>query len=120
MLTPSCQAETRMPMEGFAEKAVHLWKCNVEENAVSAHEMFRLLSLDERQRAERYRVENARRQFVIARGALRQILGGYLDLSPEALDFGYLEHGKPRLRNENVDGISFNLSHSENICLIAI
>src|SRR5262245_51694054 len=104
----------------IALDAVHFWRCRIQENAGSENDLFELLSSDERCRAERYRVDKARRQFVISRGALRQIIGRYLDVLPQTLTFEYLEHGKPQLANQDVRGISFNLAHSENICVIGI
>lgn len=49
---------------------------------------------------------------------LRQILATYLDTAPEALEFGYGEHGKPRL--QNAGGPEFNLSHSGELLLVAV
>ena len=49
---------------------------------------------------------------------LRQILATYLDTAPEALEFEYGKHGKPRL--QNAGGPEFNLSHSGELLLVAV
>ncbi|MEB3283546.1 MAG: 4'-phosphopantetheinyl transferase superfamily protein [Lyngbya sp.] len=78
-----------------------------------------VLSPDERQRANRYRQKRDRVRFIVARGVLRMILGGYLGLSPSELEFGYSERGKPQLKTHST-GIEFNVSHSEDKALLAI
>lgn len=50
--------------------------------------------------------------------ALRLILGHELDRSPEALDFGVDEFGKPYLVNES--RLRFNVSHSGHHALIGV
>lgn len=66
----------------------------------------------------RLRVEKDRAQFIVARAALRQILGRELQRSPSSLRFAAHEHGKPYLP---ADGdLQFNVSHSYGLCLIAV
>ena len=80
-----------------------------------------LLDGDEAARYHRFKVEGARRQFLLCRGALRILLGDRLGRPPERLIFASGTHGKPHLV---VDGqpasISFNVSHSGDDGLIAI
>jgi len=80
-----------------------------------------LLAPDERARAERFKVDRPRRQFVITRGALRLLLADHIDRPPRSLTFAAGPHGKPFLV---VDGtpssVRFNVSHSAARALIAI
>lgn len=78
------------------------------------------LSADEVARADRYIVPEATRQFVIARGTLRLLLGAALGVEPGALEFTYGPHGKPSLAGAQGQAIEFNLSHSRDLCLCAI
>jgi 4'-phosphopantetheinyl transferase len=49
----------------------------------------------------------------VAHGRLREILAARLEVSPETLQFGAAEHGKPHLAGpEARSGLHFNLSHS--------
>lgn len=79
-----------------------------------------LLSDDERQRAERLIVPEARRRYVVARAMLRRLLAGWLEMPPQLLRFGYGAHGKPVLEHPAGSDLRFNLSHSANLALFAI
>lgn len=76
----------------------------------------RLLSEDERDRADRFHFERDRRRFVAARSILRRSLARYLDAEPAELVFAYGEHGKPSLPGSD---LSFNVSHSGRLALFA-
>ncbi|WP_175498423.1 4'-phosphopantetheinyl transferase family protein [Desulfuromusa kysingii] len=70
-----------------------------------------VLSPDELTRAERLLTLDKRNQFITARGSLRLILGKYLQVSPDQIQFQYNQYGKPALAGQQ-QAISFNLSHS--------
>lgn len=73
-----------------------------------------ILSPDERERAGRFRFPQHRRRFTRCRTLLRQLLGQHLSRDPASLIFRYGEWGKPEL-----DGVHFNVSHSDRIAVIA-
>jgi 4'-phosphopantetheinyl transferase len=74
-----------------------------------------ILSADELARAERFRFEVHRRRFMHCRLLLRQGLAEFLDVDPAAIAFRYGTYGKPE-----VDGLHFNVSHSDHLAVIAI
>jgi 4'-phosphopantetheinyl transferase len=78
----------------------------------------RALSHDERERAARFHFERDRTAFTTARGALRALVGRYLDYPPEGVVFAYRERGKPHLATP-AGGLRFNVSHSGDVALIA-
>jgi 4'-phosphopantetheinyl transferase len=80
------------------------------------------VSPDEALRAERLLNTLTRIRFLNSRGLLREILARYLELQPEELDFSAGEHGKPFLSGNcsSKGQLYFNLSHSENLFLLAI
>jgi 4'-phosphopantetheinyl transferase len=79
------------------------------------------LAADERARAERFYFQRDRERFVVARAALRAILGGYLNSTPESLSFCYGSRGKPALAADcSQDAIRFNVSHSGDVALYAV
>ena len=80
----------------------------------------RLLSREEHERAARFHFEKDRQHFKAARSALRIILGRYLNLPPESLEFAQTEYGKPFLTNLEAAGVLFNLSHSGEVAVIAV
>ncbi len=103
------------------ERTVHLWRCRVTEAASDEHKLVSLLSPDEHERAARFRIEHARKQFVVGRGVLRDVLSRYFQWPPQDLRFAYTSLGKPYLEEENHHRpIVFNLAHSGNICLVAV
>ncbi|HYC61338.1 MAG TPA: 4'-phosphopantetheinyl transferase superfamily protein [Thermoanaerobaculia bacterium] len=73
-----------------------------------------ILSADERERADRFRFAQHRQRFTRCRILLRQLLGQHLARDPASLVFRYGEWGKPEL-----DGVHFNVSHSDRIAVIA-
>jgi len=76
-----------------------------------------LLSQDEKKRADRFLSPLHRKRFIAARSSLRTILSTYLNMPPETLTFVYSAHHKPAIAGSN---IQFNLSHSEDLAVIAI
>ena len=79
------------------------------------------LSADEQARSGRFYFERDREHFIVARGVLRAILGGYLNRMPACLSFSYSSHGKPALAGESDgDAIRFNMSHSRGVALYAV
>jgi len=97
---------------------VHIWKVNLDISQKKVDTYFKTLSVDEQDRANRFRFEHLRRRYVAGRGVLRVILGNYLDIRPKDLVFGYNAQGKPFLANQ-VSSF-FNMSNGEDWALIAI
>jgi 4'-phosphopantetheinyl transferase len=103
------------------DNEVHIWRIPLNQNSTQTLRLQRVLSPDERERAARFCFDKDRTQFVQARGALRFILGEYLQVDPQTLEFSYGPQGKPALANEHVDNsLRFNLSRREGLALIAV
>jgi 4'-phosphopantetheinyl transferase len=78
------------------------------------------LSVEERERASRFRHSVDRARFVAAHGALRAILGRCLGVGPGCLRFSYGRFGKPALGGPlGASSVEFNLSHSGDLALVA-
>jgi 4'-phosphopantetheinyl transferase len=77
-----------------------------------------LLAPDEKRRADGFRFDRLRDSFVIARGALRTILGYYLGTSPALIRFAYGASGKPVLDPNSA--LRFNTSHSGDLAIFAV
>jgi len=104
----------------LSRSAVHVWIADVSESAAS--ERWReILSAEEQERAGRFRFAKDRVQYSSCRGILRLILGGYLNIKPTEVRFGYNGHGKPGLVDEiNPTKIRFNVAHSHGLALFAM
>lgn len=100
---------------------LHIWRICLDVPGPQVEAFFRLLSEDERLRADRYAFPGLRRRFVVGRGYLRQVLGLYLRCYPESLGFSYGETGKPSLPEEGAEEtFQFNVSHTGEVALIAV
>ena len=96
-------------------RAVHVWPISIQAPVPVVDQFRSLLSADETARAARFRFEHLQHSFILARGALRILLGRYLNTAPDDLAFRYGSKGKPAL-----DGhLQFNVSHSGGLALIA-
>jgi 4'-phosphopantetheinyl transferase len=100
---------------------VHVWRVSLDLPTALVERFEQALSDDERMRASRFFFARDRHHFVVARGTLRAILGGYLGLSPGDVAFAYASHGKPAVRGgpDRYD-LRFNVSHAGGLALVAI
>lgn len=115
-------APARAPKRLPAFKEVHLWSVDLRPSPERVAKYRRLLSPDELGRAERFHFERHRRRFVVRRGALRRLLGAYLDREPRSLTFGEGEKGKPFVDEGGVPAegaLHFNLTDSKDLALYA-
>ena len=97
--------------------SIHIWTITLDEEPSMVGSLADVLSGDERVRAARLRTTELRVRFVVAHGALRTILSGYLGIPPKAVRFDTTETGKPFVPGA---GLTFNLSRSEGLALCAI
>lgn len=105
------------PLPALARDEVHVWavRLDVDDLAVSATE--ERLTAEEVERASKFVLHKPRRNFVVSRAAVRSILGGYLGQPPGGVAIVAQPSGKPRL---HVGDLAFNLSHSEDLALVAV
>ena len=100
---------------------VHVWRTALDVPASRAKWLQRTLAPSESARAERFRFEEGRHRYIVARGWLRAVLASYLGVEPNELRFGYGLCGKPRLAEYTGEAwLRFNLSHSEGYALCAV
>jgi 4'-phosphopantetheinyl transferase len=99
------------------DEEIHVWHGPLQPSHAEVAHLAQCLSLDELERAERFRFEKNRNEFIFARGLLRTLLGCYLGSSPADLRFAYSPHGKPGLSGKNT--LDFNLSHTDGMMVLA-
>ena len=105
-------------LEPLRAGAIDVWYVDLAVDAGTAARLAASLAEDERARAARFRFERDARRFVVARSALRAVLGGYLGVAPGGLAFSYGAHGKPMLGADHT-ALDFNVSHSGEVAVIA-
>ena len=76
-----------------------------------------VLSLDELEQQNRYRVESAKQQFYVTRTYLRYIMAHFLDVQPATICFKKSAKGKLYISNSP---LTFNVSHSHTMAAIAV
>lgn len=96
-------------------QGLHLWLIELDQADAS---FLSLLSTDELSRREGFASQDDARRYAVARGAMRSILGKYLDTSGNNLEFAYGPLGKPEIRQPSCD-LHFNLSHAGDKALLA-
>ena len=118
MILPDTQWTQSPVHPTLSADEVHVWRAGLDRPAA---EYARLLSRDEQARADRLRFEQLQRRFIVGRGILRVILGRYLNVSPEEVEFEYHPNGKPALSSRLLHAaLCFNLSHSDELLLLAV
>jgi len=113
----------RPPPEALvlAHDEVHVWQATLDLPRFRSEGLLRTLAADEQIRAGRFHFAKDREHFIVARGVLRAVLGGYLNRAPDGLSFCYGAHGKPGLAGgTDVDTIRFSVSHSHGAALYAV
>src|SRR5262245_43403731 len=99
------------------QNEVHVWRADLDRPDDLVEKFRRTLAPDEIDRANRFYFERHRRQFVVGRGLLRELIARYVGAKPEALEFSYGAYGKPALNG--LEQLRFNMSHSGGVALIA-
>ena len=100
---------------------VHVWRATLDLPISRVQALEQSLAADERTRANKFHFPKDRTHFIVARGALRAILGRYLSRDPRTLRFCYNQYGKPTLAGEaGSDSLFFNVSHSHEMALYAV
>ena len=99
---------------------VHVWRAALDVSEGLLATLAAALSEEERQRAQRFRVAAAARQFTATRGWLRQLLASYTDSGPTDLAIAIDTNGKPRLSTPGLGWLRFNLSHSAELAVFVV
>jgi 4'-phosphopantetheinyl transferase len=117
-----------LPSDGFPAapvldgREVHLWVASLDQTPERVSALFRLLSPDERERADRRRSADLRRRYIVARGLLRELVGAHAGMAPERLQIvASGAQGKPVLGGDaGATPLHFNLSHAGEHVLIGV
>jgi 4'-phosphopantetheinyl transferase len=112
---------------------IHVWRASLDQLASLGEQLGQTLSADEQTRAERFHFTRDRQRFIISRGLLRNILGRYMGIKPELVQFRSGPYGKLALAETRPsieanpavaaewgnNTLQFNVSHSETLALYA-
>ncbi len=101
---------------------VHVWRVWLHARSAQHLELLaQTLATDEHARAQRFYFAKDRTAFIVARGTLRVVLGRYLCIPPQQVQFLSTPNGKPELANPTAGNqpLNFNVSHSQSLALYA-
>jgi len=122
---------TDIPAKSICNKfnRISIDDCNLLENQIDIWQFpldklwkdaLAILNFTEQKRAARFYFDIHRNRFIAAHAFLRTIISRYLkNKNPNSLEFTENKYGKPMLNNNSLN-LEFNLSHSDNIGLLAI
>ncbi len=96
---------------------VHVWSISLKQNDQVLEQLKLFLSKEEKGRSEKFHSKQDQKNFIIAHGALQDILGRYLEGVKPPLEFIKNKQGKPSLKESL---LTFNLSHSGDLALVAV
>lgn len=101
---------------------IHLWFAIDTDCPADLLEMYQrqYLSPDELVRGARFHFERDRRQFAVTRALVRTVLSRYADIEPHEWRFGKGEFGRPFILNQDAPKLSFNLSHTHGMVVLAV
>ena len=109
------------PLRDLIFGSLHVWRILLSQSEEVARKLEGHLSVDEVQRADRYRRERDRCRYVVAHGALRELLADYTEQTPHNISFDHTATGKPFLSDDRREQrLRFNLSHSGEWAIIAL
>ena len=122
----SSTAVTAAAVDCLARDDLHVWSLRFADVASAQDRLGRGLDDAEQAWARRFATEELRRRWAIGRGALREILGGYLGLAAQDVPIVQRPctvcgepHGKPALAPP-ADGVRFNVSHTTERLLVGV
>lgn len=115
------ELECSSKFKSISSNEVHVWRLLLNETNACIESLEKHLSIDEIKKATKFHFEKDSKKFIIAHGALREILSYYLGIKPNEIIFESTSFGKPIITdNQNNDNINFSLSHSDELVLYAV
>ncbi len=98
----------------LGQNAIHVWCVSLDVSTKAQIYYWKILSTDEKERANRFKFDKDRIKYIACRGALRQLLGHYLGKTGKSVKISYVKNGKPN----HDSNLEFNVSHSRDWAVI--
>lgn len=109
-----------LPTPPLPDSTIHVWCATFSGLHTDLPHYISLLSLDEKERSQRFHFAEDQNHYILGRGLLRTLLGSYINMEPAQIEFNYGKYGKPALKSRSDLGVEFNLAHSNDLILYAI
>ncbi|HEY9201381.1 MAG TPA: 4'-phosphopantetheinyl transferase superfamily protein [Gammaproteobacteria bacterium] len=105
----------------LAPGEIHIWLNFLNLHQAKLKHLYPLLSAAEKARSEEFSHFRARKNYIASHGFLHSVLAYYLECPAAEIEFSQGEKGKPFiLPEQNPQQIQFNLSHSQNLAILAV
>ncbi len=105
----------------LADNEIHIWLNYLNVHQARIKHLYPLLTAAEKERSERFKFYKHRKAFIASHSFLHTVLAYYIDTPADEIEFSYADHGKPYISaQQNAQNIQFNLSHSNNLAILAI
>ena len=107
-------------LQALNTHTIDLWSIAPSKlSPVLINYLTKLLSVEETTKIQRFKHKTAQQTALVTRAMCRLVVSQYAKESPSSLMFTRNKHGKPEL-TINPKNIRFNLSHNDNLIVIAI
>ncbi len=107
--------------KNLSHGAIHVWLNYLNIHQAKLKHLYPLLSDAEKARSEQFKFFKHRKHFIASHGFLHTVLAYYLDTPAGHILFSHGNNGKPSIIDEqNPQQIQFNMSHSNNLAILAI
>ena len=105
----------------LTENEIHIWLNYLNIHEARIKHLYPLLSDEEKERSERFKFYKHRKAFIASHGFLHTVLSYYINTPANEIKFSQGKQGKPSILDElNPEKIQFNLSHSNNMAILAV
>ena len=105
------------------ENECHVWYCFPEEitDEVILAEYRSILSIEERDKCERFYFEKDQHSYLVSHAFLRKVLSSYCDVLADEWRFTCNRYGKPDISADiRCPPMKFNLSHTDGMSVVAV
>ncbi|HEX5421720.1 MAG TPA: 4'-phosphopantetheinyl transferase superfamily protein [Gammaproteobacteria bacterium] len=101
---------------------IHIWLTYLDEiDDNRLHVAYRaLLSQQELDTESRFHFPADRRRYVVTRALVRSVLSRYVPMAPASWVFSHNAYGRPQIANSSGAHLSFNISHTRNLIVLAL
>ncbi len=101
---------------------VHVWRlCEADLDPKTLADAYdHLLTAEERQRYDRYKVASAARSYLATRRLERTTLSRYTSTAPQDWRFRHTAAGRPEIEHPNPHGLRYSLSRSGGMVLMGL
>lgn len=113
---------SKMPDYKLNKRTADIWLCHSGSLSDSNTAFLALLSTEEQARAQRFKFDIHREQFIAFHGFMRVVLAKYLDIDPVNVLYQKGDKGKPfiDMACSPEHSLQFNLSHTQDVAILAV